>query len=221
MPHFEIAIVDSNILAAMGLQQILADMIPGLEVQVFTSFDELQAADQGQFVHYFVASRIYFEHASFFREGKHRAIVLVNGDLQVAGVPTLNVCQSEAALVKALLAVHRQGHPHGAPMPPHPHGAPMSSHPHAAHGAGHPSSLGAHRPGPPSSGTSGLSSREVEVAILLAKGLINKEIADRLHISITTVITHRKNIMEKLRARSLADIIIYVVMNGLVDVGEL
>lgn len=212
MPHFEIAIVDSNILAAMGLQQILADMLPGVEVRVFNSFDELQAVDQGQFVHYFVASRIYFEHASFFREGKHRVIVLVNGDLQVAGVPTLNVCQSEAALVKALLAVHRQGHPHGAPMPPHPH---------AAHGAGHPSSHGAHRPGPPSSGTSGLSSREVEVAILLAKGLINKEIADRLHISITTVITHRKNIMEKLRARSLADIIIYVVMNGLVDVGEL
>lgn len=212
MPHFEIAIVDSNILAAMGLQQILADMIPGLEVQVFTSFDELQAADQGQFVHYFVASRIYFEHASFFREGKHRAIVLVNGDLQVAGVPTLNVCQSEAALVKALLAVHRQGHPHGAPMPPHGHGV---------HGAGHPSSFEAHHPGSPASGASGLSSREVEVAILLAKGLINKEIADRLHISITTVITHRKNIMEKLRARSLADIIIYVVMNGLVDVGEL
>lgn len=221
MPHFEIAIVDSNILAAMGLQQILTDMIPGVEVRVFNSFDELQAADQGQFVHYFVASRIYFEHASFFREGKHRPIVLVNGDLQVAGVPTLNVCQSEAALVKALLAVHRQGHPHGAPMPPHPHGAPMPSHPHGAHGAGHPSSFEAHRPGPPSSGASGLSSREVEVAILLAKGLINKEIADRLHISITTVITHRKNIMEKLRARSLADIIIYVVMNGLVDVGEL
>ena len=123
MPHFEIAIVDSNILAAMGLQQILADMLPGVEVRVFNSFDELQAVDQGQFVHYFVASRIYFEHASFFREGKHRVIVLVNGDLQVAGVPTLNVCQNEAALVKELLAVHRQGHPHGAPMPPHGHGA--------------------------------------------------------------------------------------------------
>ena len=212
MPHFEIAIVDSNILAAMGLQQILADMLPGVEVRVFNSFDELQTVDQGQFVHYFVASRIYFEHASFFREGKHRVIVLVNGDLQVAGVPTLNVCQNEAALVKELLAVHRQGHPHGTPMPPHGHGA---------HGAGHPSSLEAHHPGSPASGASGLSSREVEVAILLAKGLINKEIADRLHISITTVITHRKNIMEKLRARSLADIIIYVVMNGLVDVGEL
>ena len=66
-----------------------------------------------------------------------------------------------------------------------------------------------------------LSPREIEVAILLAKGLINKEIADRLNIGLTTVITHRKNIMEKLHARSLADIIVYVIMNGLADVGEL
>ena len=66
-----------------------------------------------------------------------------------------------------------------------------------------------------------LSPREQEVAIMLAKGLINKEIADRLNISTTTVITHRKNIMEKLRARSMVDIIIHVVVNGLVDVGEL
>ena len=61
----------------------------------------------------------------------------------------------------------------------------------------------------------------MEVTILLAKGLINKEIADCLNISITTVITHRKNIMEKLHARSLVDIILYAVVNGLVDVGEL
>jgi DNA-binding NarL/FixJ family response regulator len=66
-----------------------------------------------------------------------------------------------------------------------------------------------------------LSPREMEVTILLAKGLINKEIAHYLNISTTTVITHRKNIMEKLHARSLVDIIIYAVVNGLVDVGEL
>lgn len=218
MPHFEIAIVDSNILAALGLQPILVDMIPGVEVHVFISFEELQAADQEQFVHYFVASRIYFEHAAFFRDGKRRVIVLVNGDLQVTGVPTLNVCQTEKALVKALLAVHRKGHPHGVPHPPKGEGI---------RNVGHPTSIDAHRvspPGPPSpkgSEVGGLSSREVEVAILLAKGFINKEIADRLNISVTTVITHRKNIMEKLHARSLADVIIYVVMNGLVDVGEL
>ena len=65
-----------------------------------------------------------------------------------------------------------------------------------------------------------LSPREVEVARLLAKGCINKEIADALSISHTTVVSHRKNIMEKLHARSLADVIVYAVMHGLVDVGE-
>lgn len=193
MPHFEFAIVDANILAALGLQQILSDLLPTGEVRVFISFEELQAADQGQFAHYFVASRIYFEHTAFFREHARRSIVLVNGDLQIAGVPTLNVCQSEKALVKSILAMHQHpGHPgRHAAMPPRPAAEPL------------------------------LSARELEVAVLLARGLMNKEIADRLNISITTVITHRKNIMEKLRARSLADIIIYVVMNGLVDVGEL
>ena len=40
-----------------------------------------------------------------------------------------------------------------------------------------------------------------------------------LHISITTVISHRKNIMEKLRIRSVSGLTIYAVMNGLVDMG--
>ena len=38
-----------------------------------------------------------------------------------------------------------------------------------------------------------LSSREIEVLSLIAKGLMNKEIADRLNIALTTVISHRKN----------------------------
>ena len=45
MPHFEIAIVDSNILAALGLQPLLTDIIPVAEVHIFISFGELQAAD--------------------------------------------------------------------------------------------------------------------------------------------------------------------------------
>ena len=45
IPHFEIAIVDTNILTAMGLQQILSDIIPVGEIRTFISFDELQDAD--------------------------------------------------------------------------------------------------------------------------------------------------------------------------------
>lgn len=198
MPNLELAVIDNNILAALGMQQLLNDLVPTVEVSIFNGFGELEAADEGQYAHYFVSSRIYFEHVSYFRRLGRRAVVLVNGDMQIAGMPTFNVCQSETALVKTIMGLYHRGHPQGHPQ---------------AHPQGHPHSDDINK--------TTLSPRETEVAILLAKGLINKEIADRLNISLATAITHRKNIMEKLHARSLADIIIYVIMNGLADVGEL
>lgn len=62
-----------------------------------------------------------------------------------------------------------------------------------------------------------LSAREIEVLALVAKGYINKEIADKLNISLTTVITHRKNITEKLGIKSVSGLTMYAVMNGYVD----
>ena len=59
-----------------------------------------------------------------------------------------------------------------------------------------------------------LSQREVEVLCLLAKGLTNKEIADRLFISVNTVLTHRKNISSKLGIRSVSGLSVYAIMNG-------
>ena len=62
-----------------------------------------------------------------------------------------------------------------------------------------------------------LSPREIEVLILITKGFINKEIAQRLGISLTTVISHRKNIMEKLGIKSVAGLAIYAVMHGYIE----
>ena len=61
-----------------------------------------------------------------------------------------------------------------------------------------------------------LSAREIEVLVLITKGLIN-EIADKLNISLTTVITHRKNIVEKLGIKSVSGLTIYAVMHGYID----
>ena len=66
-----------------------------------------------------------------------------------------------------------------------------------------------------------LSDREIEVLSLIVQGFINKEIADRLNIGLTTVITHRKNIMEKLGVRSVSALTIYAVMNGYVDINKI
>lgn len=59
-----------------------------------------------------------------------------------------------------------------------------------------------------------LSSREIEILKEVALGYSNKEIADRLYISINTVITHRKNITEKLGIKTIAGLTVYALMNN-------
>lgn len=65
---------------------------------------------------------------------------------------------------------------------------------------------------------SALSSREREIVVCLVRGMSNKEIAEHLFISVNTVITHRRNIARKLQLHSSAGLIIYAVVNGLVDI---
>lgn len=66
-----------------------------------------------------------------------------------------------------------------------------------------------------------LSQREIEVLSLVAKGLINKEIADRLNISFNTVLSHRKNITAKLGIKSVSGLSVYAIMNGYISEGDL
>ncbi|MCG6186275.1 response regulator transcription factor [Maribellus maritimus] len=65
-----------------------------------------------------------------------------------------------------------------------------------------------------------LSDRETEVLKEVAKGLANKEIADKLYISINTVITHRKNITEKLGVKTVSALTVYALMNKLITPEE-
>ncbi|MBD5184180.1 MAG: response regulator transcription factor [Bacteroidales bacterium] len=64
--------------------------------------------------------------------------------------------------------------------------------------------------------TGELSGREKEVLKELASGKTNKEIADRLSISVNTVITHRKNISSKLGIKSVSGLSLYALMNGVI-----
>lgn len=66
-----------------------------------------------------------------------------------------------------------------------------------------------------------LSEREKDVLVEVVNGLSNKEIADKLFISIHTVITHRKNIARKLHIHSPAGLTIYAIANKLVDINSL
>lgn len=224
MPEINFAIVDSNVLSCMGLRRLLEDIIPFANIRTFNSYEELVTNNPENFVHFFVASAIYFEHAQYFLTQPHRSIVLVHGESypHLTKLLTLNVCQDEKAIVKNLLQLHNLGHSRSKINNENTTGNenehPMNCPKHLCHNM---QEMPEHAHHILKSTENALSAREIDVAILLAKGLINKEIADKLNISLTTVITHRKNIMDKLKARSLADIIIHVVMNGLVGVDEL
>ena len=61
-----------------------------------------------------------------------------------------------------------------------------------------------------------LSSRETDVLQLIVKGITNKEIAEKLSISLNTVLTHRKNITAKLGIKTVSGLTFYAIMNGIV-----
>ena len=175
----EIAIIDSNTLSALGLQSILEELIPMAVIRTFGSFETLIDDTPDMYAHYFVSAHIYVEHVHFFLQRRKKTIVMAGDSqpFQLSEVPILNIYQSKEELVKQILKLHQQAHHKGNP----PEAIP-------------PRRVLEHE----------LSAREIEVLVLITKGLINKEIADKLNISLTTVITHRKNITDKLGIKSVS-----------------
>lgn len=192
----EIAIIDNNSLARLGLERLLEEIIPTFTIRTFGSFAELMADTPDMFVHYFVSIQIYLEHTAFFLRKKYQTVVLCNADTQpqLSGVLSLNINQDEQHLVKSILMLHQHGHKKGQPGGVHPAAFP-----------------------PQIPAQNELTMREIEVLSLVARGFINKEIADKLNIGLTTVITHRKNITEKLGIKSVSGLTIYAVMRGFIE----
>ena len=66
-----------------------------------------------------------------------------------------------------------------------------------------------------------LSKRETDGLVAVAKGMMNKEIADKMNISIHTVISHRKNITRKTGIKSVSGLTVYALLNNLIDEKDL
>lgn len=191
----EIAIIEPNTLSSLGLKSILKEIIPMATIRTFHRFNELMDDTPDMYAHYFISAQIYVEHNAFFLPRKRKTIVLASDSpqFQLSGVPVLNIYEPEEELVKNILKLHQHAHHKGYPVKDMPPMIPPAHHQEL------------------------LSAREIEVLVLITKGMINKEIADKLNISLTTVITHRKNITEKLGIKSVSGLTIYAVMNGYIE----
>ena len=192
----KVAVIGSNTLALIGLRQLLQSVMPMIGVDTLGSFAELTANHPDQYFHYFVSIEIVMSERTFFLERRRKTIVLTatqQETTQLADFHCLYINQPEQQLLHALLQLEQHAHRGGRNLPP---------------------SMAEEQQRPL------LSRREVEVMSLIVQGYINKEVADQLHIGLSTVITHRKNIMEKLGLKSVSALTIYAVTHGYVDIDK-
>ena len=192
----KVAIIDPNTLATMGLKQMLLNVMPIMSVDTYGSFMELEANQPDQYFHYFVSMAIVLENKPFFLERRRKTIVLtlsLDSISQLSEFHSLCINVPEQELVRSLLMLEQHAHGHGQNMPPMPSVLTQKI----------------------------LSDREIEVMSLIVQGFINKEIAEKLNIGLATVITHRKNIMDKLGIKSVSALTIYAVMHGYVDINKI
>lgn len=193
----QISIIDNNTLAAIGLKNILQNIIPMMSVEIFNTTDELICSQPDKFYHYFASEYIILRDKDFYLRNIKKTIMLTSSSAeqneQLEGFHCLYTDKKEHELIKSLLWLEQMAHSDGRHLP-QSHTAAQKKQ---------------------------LSDREIEVMSLIVKGLINKEIADKLHIGLSTVITHRHNIMEKLQVKSVSALTIYAVINGYVNIKDI
>ena len=196
MKQPKVAVISSNTLALIGLRQLLQSVMPMIEVDTLGSFAELTANHPDQYFHYFVSIEIVLSERAFFQEHLRKTIVLTTTQQETAQLTDfhcLYINQPEQQLLHALLQLEQHAHHGGRNLP----SAMTEEQPRQV-----------------------LSRREIEVMSLIVQGYINKEVADLLHIGLSTVITHRKNIMEKLGLKSVSALTSYAVTHGYVDIDK-
>lgn len=193
----QISIIDNNTLAAIGLKSILQNIIPMMSVEIFNSTQDLLNAQPDKFYHYFASANIILEDKDFYLSNIKKTIMLTSSSADINQQLTTFHClytdKKENELIKSLLWLEQMAHSEGRHLPK------TNAMRHAKI----------------------LSDREIEVMSLIVKGLINKEIADKLNIGLSTVVTHRHNIMEKLQVKSVSALTIYAVMNGYVNIRDI
>ncbi len=192
-----IVILTPNTLMGVGMRSMLGDMFPFAAFKVTSDFGDIAESAPEDLFHIFVSANYIIEQREFFEERRRKTIILTEGTPRAAmleGFPQINIASTQEQIEASLHQLHSSAH--------------------GAHSAKAPHSM----PQPHPEDREILSSREIDVLRLIVEGYINKEIADELNIALSTVISHRKNITEKLGIRSVAGLTIYAIMKRYVTI---
>jgi DNA-binding CsgD family transcriptional regulator len=176
-----IAIICTDTLQSTGLQTLLADYFPPVEIAYYPAFNSFIHANI-DFDFYFTQADTFILNTDFFLPRRSKTVVISDkGQTSSSGCNLMNVCAPQETIIEQL---------------------------HQLFSAEGNANCEKNRE---------LSSRETDVLQLIVQGYTNKDIADKLNISLNTVLTHRKNITFKLGIKTTSGLTFYAIMNGLVS----
>lgn len=183
----QIAIILPDTLQSIGLQTLLTDYFPPVEVCWFPTFEAFSApGGNDTFDYYFTSPESLVLYADYFLPRRSKTIVLIDGAEGAGGLSNSSHITIKAPQeiiieqLQQLLAGDSSGNNTGET-------------------------------------NKDLSVREIDVLQLIVKGITNKEIADKLNISLNTVLSHRKNITAKLGIKTVSGLTFYAIMNGIIS----
>ncbi|MBQ6689939.1 MAG: helix-turn-helix transcriptional regulator [Bacteroidales bacterium] len=188
------AIIDSNTLSAISLKEMLSSIFCGVEIHTYGSIERFIMDSNRHFIHFFASTDILFSNPEEFETLKEQTTIISRGagrKFEEAGYNVLNVSLEKAEIAAQLLQL------------------PFTSAGRKLRSLSRTQSR------------QELSDREKEVLRHMVKGLINKEIADLMGISVPTVIFHRNNICRKMNTRAIGRLAIYAVLSGIIDMKEI
>ncbi len=188
-----IAIIDRNTLSRTALQNIIINTFGNIEVYSYGTMDSFIRDSNRHFIHFFVSSDMLFRHIDEFETLRSHTTVTCEGHNRRYESAGYDVLDISLPLNELIgkLTLINLSSRYEDQVPKARNIKEK------------------------------LSAREKEVLRLMVKGLINKEIAQELEISLPTAIFHRNNICEKLQTRSLGRLTIFAVMAGIVDINEI
>ena len=181
----QIAIILPDTLQSIGLQSMLADYFPPVEISHYPTFEALSTSGNDTFDYYFTNAASFVLYADFFLPRRSKTMVLIDGAEDEGGLSVTNhitIKASQEIIIEQMEQLF----------------------------TGENNSIS-------SENNKELSTRETDVLQLIVKGSTNKEIADKLNISLNTVLSHRKNITAKLGIKTVSGLTFYAIMNGIIS----
>lgn len=183
----QIAIILADTLRSTGLQSLLTDYFPPVEVCYFSTFEALSSPGVDTFDYYFTDSDTLALNPDFFLPRRNKTAILIDSSEEKGALSSINrvtTRSSQETIIEQLQQLFNTDNPSGNNT---------------------------------IENNKDLSAREIDVLQLIVKGITNKEIADKLSISLNTVLTHRKNITAKLGIKTVSGLTFYAIMNGIIS----